>query len=126
MMYPVVKLISIEITNALNTLQNLYLFLKVRNRMLELLQRFESLLVRDQARKHFSNWTHFNRKYNASLTVKISRYFLSHIAFKTYQRQYKRKYSVGLLNALKKLKILNLPLFRTFTISKFLAGPVGV
>ena len=46
MMYPVVKPSSIEITNALNTLQNLYLF-QVGNDMLDLLQRFESLNMHD-------------------------------------------------------------------------------
>ena len=38
---PVVKPSSIEITNALNTLQNLCLFHEAGNDMLELLQRFE-------------------------------------------------------------------------------------
>ena len=38
---PVVKPSSIEITNALNTLQNLCLFHGVGNDMLELLQRFQ-------------------------------------------------------------------------------------
>ena len=40
MMHPFVKPSSIEITNALNTLQNLCLFHEVGNNMLELLQRF--------------------------------------------------------------------------------------
>ena len=48
---PIVKLSSIEITNALNTLQNLCLFYKVGNDLLELLQRFESFHVHDAARK---------------------------------------------------------------------------
>ena len=38
---PVVEPSSIEITSALNTLQNLCLFHEVENDMLELLQRFE-------------------------------------------------------------------------------------
>ena len=42
MMHPVVKPSSIDIINALNTLQNLCLFDEVGNDMLELLQRFES------------------------------------------------------------------------------------
>ena len=40
----------------------------------------------------------------------------------TCQSQYRSKYS----NALQKARILNFPLFRTFTISNFFAGPVGV
>ena len=62
MMYPVVKPSSIEITNALNTLQNLRLFHEVGNDMLELLQRFESLQVHDAARKQSSILTYFNQK----------------------------------------------------------------
>ena len=45
MIYPVVKPSSIENTNALNILQNFFLFHEVRNDMLELLQTFESLHV---------------------------------------------------------------------------------
>ena len=48
MMYPLVKPSSTEITNVLNTLQNLFRFNEVRNDVLELLQRFESLYVHDQ------------------------------------------------------------------------------
>ena len=59
---PVVKPSSIEITNALNTLQNLYLFNDVGNDMLEVLQRFESLHVHDAARKQSSILTTFKRK----------------------------------------------------------------
>ena len=62
MMYPVVKPSSTEITNTLNTLQNLCLFHEVGNDMLELLQRFESLHVHDAARKQCSILTYFNRK----------------------------------------------------------------
>ena len=40
MMYPVVKLSSTEITNALNTSQNFCLFHEVVNDMQELMQRF--------------------------------------------------------------------------------------
>ena len=61
-MYPVVKPGSIEITNALNTSQNLCLFRKVENDVLKLLQRFESLHVHDTARKQSSILTYFNRK----------------------------------------------------------------
>ena len=53
-MYPVVKPSSIEIANALNTLQNLCLFPEFGNNRLELLQRFESLHVHDAARKQSS------------------------------------------------------------------------
>ena len=59
---PVVKTSSIEITNALNTLQNVCLFHKVGNHMLELLQRFESLHVHDAARNQSSILTYFKRK----------------------------------------------------------------
>ena len=59
---PVVKPSSIEITNALNTLQNLCLFHEVGNDMLELLQRFESLHMHDAARKQSNILTYFNRK----------------------------------------------------------------
>ena len=58
----VVKPSSIEITNALNTLQNLCLFHKVGNDMLELLQRFESSHLYNAARKQSSILTYFNRK----------------------------------------------------------------
>ena len=59
---PVVKPSSIEITNALNTLENLCLFHEVGNDMLELLQRFESFHVHGAARKQSSIFTYFNRK----------------------------------------------------------------
>ena len=59
---PVVKPSSTEITNALNTLQNLCLFHEAGNDMLELLQKFESLHVHDAARKQSSILTYFNRK----------------------------------------------------------------
>ena len=62
MMYPVLKPSSIEITNALNTLQNLCLFHEVGNVMLQILERFESLHVHDAARKQSSILTYFNRK----------------------------------------------------------------
>ena len=62
MMYPVVKPCSIEITNALNTLQNFFLFHEVGNDMLELLQIFESLHVHDAARKQYRILTYFNQK----------------------------------------------------------------
>ena len=58
----VVKPSSTEITNALNTLLNLGLFHEVGNDMLELLQRFESFHVHDEARKQSSIFTYFNRK----------------------------------------------------------------
>ena len=61
MMYPV-KPSSMEITNALNTLQNSRLFHELRNDMLELLERFESLHVHDAARKQSSILNYFNRK----------------------------------------------------------------
>ena len=44
----------IEITNALNTFQNLCLFHKVGNNMQELLQRFKSFHVHGAARKQSS------------------------------------------------------------------------
>ena len=59
---PVVKPSSIEIANALNTLQNLRLFHELGNNMLELLQRFESFHAHDAARKQSSILTYFNRK----------------------------------------------------------------
>ena len=59
---PVVKTSSIEITNALNTLQNLCLFHEVGNDMTELLQRFESFHVHDTARKQSTILTYFKRK----------------------------------------------------------------
>ena len=62
MMYPVVKTSSIEITNALNTLENLCIFHQVGNDMPELLQRFESLHLHDAASKQSNILTHFNRK----------------------------------------------------------------
>ena len=62
MMYPAVKPSSIEITNTLNTLQNLCLFHEVGNDMVELLQRFKSLHVHGAARKQSSILTYFSRK----------------------------------------------------------------
>ena len=59
---PVVKPSSTEITDALNTLQNLCLFYEVGNDLLELLQRFESFHVHDAARKQSSILTYFKRK----------------------------------------------------------------
>ena len=51
MIYPVVKTSSIEITNVLNTLQNLCLSHEVGNDMLGLWQTFESLYVHGAAKK---------------------------------------------------------------------------
>ena len=59
---PVVKPSSTEITNALNTLQNLCIFYEVGNDMLKLLQRFESFHVYDAARKQSSILIYFNRR----------------------------------------------------------------
>ena len=59
---PVIKPSSTEITDALNTLQNLCLFQEVGNDLLELLQRFESFNVHDAARKQSSILTYFKRK----------------------------------------------------------------
>ena len=53
---------SIEITNTLNILQNLCLFHKVGNDMLELSQRRESLHIDDVARKQSSSLSYFNQK----------------------------------------------------------------
>ena len=60
MMNPIVKPSSVEITNALNTLQNLCLFHEVGNDMVELLQKFESLDVHGAVRKQSSILTYFN------------------------------------------------------------------
>ena len=60
MIYFVVKLSFIEITNALNILQNLCPFHEVGNEMLELLQRFQSLYVDDAARRQSSILTFSN------------------------------------------------------------------
>ena len=76
---PVVKPSSIEITNALNTLQNLCLFREVGNDILEFLQRFESLHVYDAARKQSSNFAYFNRKYNTSYCKNIDIFSLSNL-----------------------------------------------
>ena len=59
---PIVKPSYIEITNALNALQNLCFFHEVGNDVLGLLQKFESLHVHDTARKQSSILTYFNRK----------------------------------------------------------------
>ena len=87
-----------------------------------------------------------NLSENKIAISKISIYFLSPIAFRTYQNQYRSKYSIfslllplrltkvntevntvlGLPKALSKARILNFPLSRTYTISDFFAGPVGV
>ena len=69
MMYSIVKLSSTEITNALNTLQNLCYLQEVGNDMLELLQRFESLHVRDRARKQFSILTYYIKYFRRSSRV---------------------------------------------------------
>ena len=61
MMYPVAKPSPIEITNALNTLQNLYLVHEIGNDMLELSQRWESLHEGDAARKQSSSLSYFNQ-----------------------------------------------------------------
>ena len=59
-MYPAVKPSSIEITNALNTLQILCIFHEVGNDML--LQRFESKDVHDPGRKQSGILIYFDRK----------------------------------------------------------------
>ena len=69
MMYPVVKLSSTEITNALNTLQNLCYLQEVGNDMLELLQRFETLHMRDRARKQFCILTYYIKYFRRSSRV---------------------------------------------------------
>lgn len=56
MIYPVVKTSSIAITNGLNTSQNLCFFNEVGNDVLELLQRFESLLVHDALENNPAFW----------------------------------------------------------------------
>ena len=58
----VVRPSSIEITNALNTLQNLCLFHEVGSDMLEPLQRLKPLHVHDTAKKQSSILTCFYRK----------------------------------------------------------------
>ena len=59
---PLMKPSSTEITNVLNTLQNLSFFYKVWNDMLEFLQRFKSFHVYDTARKQSSILSYFSRK----------------------------------------------------------------
>ena len=124
-MNPVVKPSSIEITNALNTLQNLCLFHEVGNHMLELLQKFESLHVHDTARQQSSILT-FLTENKIPITVKISIYFvkisiyfLSPIAIKTYQSQYRSKYSIRFTQCFTEGKD-----FEFSAISNFFAGPV--
>ena len=58
---PVEKPNSIEITNALNTLQNFCPLHEVGNDMLELFQKFELLHVQNAARKQSSILTYFNQ-----------------------------------------------------------------
>ena len=58
---PVVRPSSIEITNALDALQNLCLSRAVGSDMLEPLQRFQPLHVHDTARKQSSILASFNR-----------------------------------------------------------------
>ena len=62
MMHLVVKPNPIERTKALNTLQNLCLFHRDGNDILELLLRFESLHVHDGAGKQTSILTYLNQK----------------------------------------------------------------
>ena len=130
-MNPVVKPSSIEITNALNTLQSLYLFHEVGNYMLELLQKFESLHVHDTARQQSSILT-FLTENKIPITVKISIYFVKisiyFLSLLLPLRLTKVNTEViivlGLPNALQKARILNFPLSRTFAVSNFFAGPV--
>ena len=68
-------------------------FSRSKNDMLELLQRFESLHVHDAARKLSSILIHLTEN-KIPINVKISIYFLSSVAFKTYQSQYRSKYSI--------------------------------
>ena len=70
MMYPLVKPSSTEITNVLNTLQNLFRFNEVRNDVLELLQRFESLYVHDQLENNLAFWLTLTEN-KISITVEI-------------------------------------------------------
>ena len=55
------------------------------------------------------------------ITVRISIYFLSPIAFKTYQRSYRSKYSIRFTQ-----RFIEGKNFGFSDISNFLAGPVGV
>ena len=73
---PAVKRSSIEITNALNTMQNLCLFHEVGNDTLELLQRFESFHVRDAARKQSNILTYLNQKKKNNYCKNINIFFL--------------------------------------------------
>ena len=58
------------------------------------------------------------------ITVKISIYFVSPIALKTYQSQYRSKYSVSFTQCFVEGK--NFQLYQTFAISNFFTGPAGV
>ena len=72
---------------------NLCFFNEVGNDMLELLQRFESLLVHDALENNPAFWIILTEK-KILITVKISLYFISPIAFKIYQSQYRSKYNI--------------------------------
>ena len=60
------------------------------------------------------------------ITVKVSIYFLSPVAFKTYQSQYKSKYSIRFTQSLIEDRILSFLLSQTLLSRTFFAGPVGV
>ena len=59
----------------------------------KLLQRFESLHVHDALENNSASWLILIDN-KIPITVKILIYFLSRIAFKTYESQYRSKYSV--------------------------------
>ena len=68
-------------------------FSRSKNDMLELLQRFESLHVHDAARKLSSILIYLTEN-KIPINVKIPIYFVSSVALKTYQSQYRSKHSI--------------------------------
>ena len=107
---------SIEIANALNTLQNLGLFYKVGNDLSLVLQRFKLFHVPDAARNLSSILILSKNK--ISITVKISIYCLSPTVSKTYESQYRSKYSISFTQRF--LKGNNLELFQKLSQTFFL------
>ena len=94
MMYPVMKPSSIEIGNALNISQNFCLFHGVGNNMLKSFCKDSNhCMYMTQLENNLASWLILIDN-KIPLPVKILVYFLSRIAFKTYESQYRSKYSV--------------------------------
>ena len=116
---------SIEITNALNTLQNLCAFYKVGIDMLGFLQRFEYCMCMTQLENNLAFWIILTEN-KTPVTVKYRYIFSLLLPLSLTKVNIEVNTVLGVPNPLLKARILNFLLSRTFAIPNFLAGLVGV